>query len=368
MPRKTPYDDLYSIYAKSLSRSMFSPWGELDTQDERKYSWVDGLTNCPKCKKDVTSNDYYCEKCKYGEKESHKKKAPKLAGYDWVITDDYPNGRYFLKPSKDLFETVIIEDYKKQMIVESLSMVENSKLIFDTWGFAKTLEKGKGVSMLFHGVPGTGKTLMGQAIAGYLGKELQIITAAEILDKYVGESEQKITGVFKKYADDVILFDECDSLLYSRDNAKASWQISQVNVLLHELEKHEGVTIFTTNHVKSLDKALDRRISLKLRFEMPDKELRKKIWQRMFPKEAPLSKDIDWDLLADFEITGGYVKNAVLRAARITAFRKSKHITFDIIKEALKQELQALNDYHGEATEADDREQIKAQEHRQNRS
>lgn len=317
----------------------------LTADGDGKYSWVAGLSQCPKCQADVSDYIWYCEDCDYGEKGHTRKKPPKIAGYEYIVNSDFKAGKYIRMPDKSLFDTVIIESYKKQMIDEAISMVGNSDLIFKEWGFEKTLEKGKGVSMLFWGVPGTGKTLMAQAIADYLGKSLTTITASDVLSKWVGESEKTITQIFQKAKHDVLLFDECDSLLFSRQSASHSWEVSQVNVLLHELENHEGVTIFTTNHTGKLDKALDRRIALRVMFEMPDQLLRKQIWQRMFPKEAPISNDIDWDLLSQFEITGGYIKNAVLRAARLAAYRKDKKISFAVLKEALKQELQAINDY-----------------------
>ncbi|HEY9715386.1 MAG TPA: ATP-binding protein [Chroococcales cyanobacterium] len=332
----------------------------------QKYSWVEGLDNCPKCNADVTDCNYYCDNCNYGKDKN--KKPPKVPGYDYIVDDDHPLGHYFRLPDKKLFDTVIIEPYKKQMIVEALSLIENNDLIFNKWGFKETIEKGTGVSLLFHGLPGTGKTLMAQAIADYLGKKLVTVTAAEMLDKYVGETEKRIAQVFEDEEDSVILFDECDSLLGSRERARASWEVTQVNTLLNKLENHRGVTVFTTNHVTNLDKALDRRIAVKVRFEMPSIELRKQIWKRMFPKSAPLSSDINWDLLANYEITGGYVKNTVLRAARIAAFRKEKEINFAVLKEALKQELTALMEYEENATDSlvpatsESKQQLKIQE------
>lgn len=339
------YDDILREHMHSY---VFGTTTESSTP-KQKYSWVDGLNRCPKCEEDVTDRRFYCDECDYGKDK--KTKPPKIQGYDFVVTDEFPHGKYFRAADKSLFETVIMEPYKKQMIVEALSLVENSDLIFKQWGFEDTIEKGTGVSLLFHGLPGTGKTLMAQAIADYLGKELVTITAAEVMDKYVGETEKKIAQMFDKHSEDVILFDECDSLLNSRENARASWEVSQVNVLLNKLENHRGVTVFTTNHSANLDKALDRRIAVKVKFEMPTQELRKQIWQRMFPKKAPLAADIDWDLLAAYEVTGGYVKNTVLRAARIAAFRKQKEITFAVLKEALKQELTALMEYESADTE-----------------
>lgn len=348
-----------------FSSSLFFSDGYITLRDptpSQKYSWVAGLENCPKCDHAVGDDSMYCSNCDYGRGKT--KKPSNLPGYQYVIDKDNARGRYFRLPDKKLFDTVIIEPYKKQMIVEALSLVENHDLIFKQWGFEQTIEKGTGVSLLFHGLPGTGKTLMAQAIADYLGKKLVTITAAEMLDKFVGETEKRIAEVFDKHKEDVILFDECDSLLGSRENARASWEVSQVNVLLNKLENHLGVSIFTTNHVAHLDKALDRRVAVKVRFEMPSAELRKQIWKRMFPKDAPIAQDVDWDLLAAYEITGGYVKNAVLRAARIAAFRKEKEINFAVIKEALKQELTALMEYEDNAPvmTGEVKEQLKSQE------
>lgn len=330
------------IYKRLYGMHASSPPIEVKRQ---KYNWLDGLSVCPDCDEDATEDSIYCSECDYGK--NNNRKPPAVAGYDYVVNEEFPRGRYFRSPNKSLFDTVILEPYKKQMIIEALSLIENSDLIFKKWGFETTIEKGTGVSLLFHGLPGTGKTLMAQAIADYLGRELVTVTAAEVMDKYVGETEKKIAEMFDKHSDAVILFDECDSLLGSRDHARASWEVSQVNVLLNKLENHKGVTVFTTNHSNNLDKALDRRIAVKVRFEMPSPDLRKQIWKRMFPKSAPLSADIDWDLLASYEVTGGYVKNTVLRAARIAAFRKEDEITFTVLKEALKQELTALMEYEG---------------------
>lgn len=367
-----------AAFLREMNRFSVYPDGTIASATEsdtkvKKFNWVLGLRNCPECRGDLEGADSYCPECGYGRKEyTAGKKAPKIKSYDYVVNEDFPDGKYFKLTDKSLFDTVIIEDYKKQMIVETLSLVENHHLIFEKWGFSQTIEKGAGVSLLFHGLPGSGKTLMAQAIADYLGKELITITAAEVMDKYVGETEKKIAELFDKHSDDVILFDECDSLLNSRESARSRYEVSQVNVLLNKLENHRGVTVFTTNHAKNLDKALDRRIAAKIRFEMPSIELRAQIWKRMFPKQAPIAKDVDWNLLAKYEITGGYVKNAVLRAARIAAFQKEKEITFAIIKQALKQELQALAEYNGEdgpivtksATDDDEKIKMQAVEHR----
>lgn len=245
------------------------------------------------------------------------------------------------------FDSVVIADEKRQQILEALEQVNQQVLIFEKWGFNKTIEKGKGVSMLFYGPPGTGKTLMAQAIADKLECELKIVAVADLESSEPGQAERNIRDTFK-YAKDkkvVLLFDECDSLIFDR-TAVGAILSAQVNELLSSLEKFDGITIFTTNRIETLDEAVDRRLALKLEFSMPDQEQRAEIWQRMFPEEAPLSKEVDWMRLASVELAGGHIKNAVLRAARIAATQKlpdtDKKIEMEHLVRALKQEGTAM--------------------------
>lgn len=219
------------------------------------------------------------------------------------------------------FDSVIIADHKRQQILEALEQINQQDLIFNVWGFASTMEKGKGVGMLFYGPPGTGKTLMAQAVAEKMGCKLKIITTAEIESSEPGQAERNIRAVFdaaKKDGKTVLLFDECDALIFDRAGLGAILS-AQVNVLLGSLENYDGVTIFTTNRVETLDEAVDRRLALKLEFEMPDTGQRTEIWKRMFPKECPVDADVDFSRLAQVEMAGGHIKNSVLRAARIAA-------------------------------------------------
>lgn len=248
------------------------------------------------------------------------------------------------------FDSVILADRKKEQIIHAMKQVDFSDLIFLEWGFAKTFEKGKGISMLFYGPPGTGKTLMAQAIAHKLDYTLKIISNADIQSSVPGEAERNIRKYFKenKGQKSVLLFDECDSLIYSRGSVGAILG-AQINELLSQLERFEGITIFTTNRLGSLDEAVNRRLSVKVEFAMPSAEERAKIWQRMFPAEAPLEKDIPWKKLAQAEIAGGHIKNAVLRAAREAAVADipddQKVITYDHLRKGLKAEVDATKEF-----------------------
>lgn len=256
------------------------------------------------------------------------------------------------------FESVVIEDEKRNQILEAIEQINQQGLIFDTWGFGETMEKGKGVSMLFYGPPGTGKTLMAQAIGDKLDRKLKVISTADIESSVPGEAERNIRKYFKEAADEaansILLFDECDSLIYSRSSVGAILG-AQINELLSQLERFEGITIFTTNRLGTLDEAVNRRLALKLEFNMPSREQRVEIWKRMFPKKAPLDDNIDWNRLAGVELTGGYIKNAVLRAARMAAAqegkKKDKKITEQHLVTALRLEAESMLEFekHSEA-------------------
>lgn len=248
------------------------------------------------------------------------------------------------------FDSVILAEDKRQQILEALEQISQHDLIFNKWGFSETIEKGRGVSLLFYGPPGTGKTLMAQAIADRLEMELVIISTAEVESSEPGQAERNIRAQFEGAKDGkkILLFDECDSLIYERSSV-GSILAAQVNELLSSLEKFDGISIFTTNRLGTLDEAFNRRLALKLEFDLPDRDQRVEIWKRMFPKKAPVDKDVDWYRLAVVEISGGYIKNAVLRAVRIAAIEKvpksKKKIRMEHLVKALRLETESMIDF-----------------------
>lgn len=242
------------------------------------------------------------------------------------------------------FDSVIMADGHRQQILDALGQIEDYELIFKTWGFESIMEKGKAISMLFWGPPGTGKTLCAQAIADHLGKKLKIISTADVESSAPGQAERNLKAHFEQGKNDVLLFDECDSLVYSRD-AVGSILGAQINQLLSSLEHFDGVAIFTTNRLGVLDEAFNRRLSLKLEFAMPTEDQRLLIWQRMFPEKCPVDKNMDWAKLAKIEITGGYIKNIVLRAARTAARHKHEEITYEVVIEATKSEIKSMQEF-----------------------
>lgn len=344
---KTQFDRLTA----RPSGTSLNPWAiyPFGTVGDAKFKTGDFVTPTKDCKS---------KKAKHGAKGIVQSKVSNYDTLGWKYVVLFPNGETTLaegslikyekyKPPKPkvTFDSVIMPDDKKELILDAIGQIDHHETIFEKWGFGEVFEKGTAISMLFYGVPGTGKTLMAQAIAEKYGKKLKIISTAEIESSEPGAAERNIKAFFENTKDDtVLLFDECDSLIYDRTNVGAILA-AQVNQLLSCLEHYTGIVIFTTNRLGVLDEAFNRRLSLKLEFEMPKFEERVQIWKRMFPKKAPVDKKMDWERLAKVEIAGGYIKNAVLRAARMAAVRGHKKITTDIVVSALKDELRAVVEF-----------------------
>lgn len=241
-------------------------------------------------------------------------------------------------------DSVILAQDKKDQILAAISQKDLHTKIFTQWGFGEVFEKGVAITLLFFGVPGTGKTLMAQAIADQLKMKLDVIGTADIETSEPGGAERNIKMLFKKNmgGKNIICFDECDSLLSSREEVGVI-MAAQINCLLTEIERFDGVVIFTTNRLGKLDPALERRITAKVEFEFPDKIQRLAIWKRMIPTKAPLEKDVDLEKLAEFPMAGGNIKNAVLNAARQAAYQGLEFITMDNFKGACEKEIESVN-------------------------
>lgn len=138
----------------------------------------------------------------------------------------------------------------------------------------------------------------------------------------------------------VLLFDECDSLITDR-NRVGMILAGQINTILSELERFEGVVVFTTNRLGALDPAIERRLSAKIEFAFPNARARLDIWKRMIPKKAPVDEGVDLEELAKIPLTGGHIKNAVLNAAREAAYRESTKITQECFLASIEKELEA---------------------------
>jgi hypothetical protein len=180
-------------------------------------------------------------------------------------------------------------------LTELIARIRHRRTVFDKWGFDRVLSTARGVTALFSGGPGTGKTLVASAIANELGMDLYRVDLSRVMSKWIGETEQNLAKLFDAAEDGnaIILFDEADSLFAKRTEVKSSvdrYANLEVNYLLQRFDTFEGIAILTTNFGTSIDSAFKRRLSLRLTFLFPDEDGRE---AARMPPEVPVSGDFD---------------------------------------------------------------------------
>jgi SpoVK/Ycf46/Vps4 family AAA+-type ATPase len=234
-------------------------------------------------------------------------------------------------------DRVVMSVENRNAIVAVLKQHIHQDKIFNKWGMGKVIEYGKGMTMLFWGPPGTGKTWTATCLAKAIGRELLVMDNAMLQSSTPGEMERNVKQAFKdaKSKHKVLLFDECDSLLSSRSNVGMILG-SHINTLLREIELFEGICIMTTNRIGELDEALERRLSLVLEFPAPTKDQLKVIWQKFLPDTLPLNKDVDIEEMIEWELTGGLVKNVVLNAVRFAVSDDKEEVSMSHFRRAAK--------------------------------
>ncbi len=229
-------------------------------------------------------------------------------------------------PTRGL-DDVILSKELKASLTEIVDFVKAESILFGQWGFEKQHGGSKGMTALFTGPPGCGKTMAAEAIGFDLGRPLKVINCSELMSKWVGETGKNIQAVFDeaKGVDAVMVFDEAEGLFGSRDDSGGSTSrhdTLNVGILLHHIETFPGVCVVITNLKQKIDEAFFRRFKFVLDFTLPNAENRKKIWRLLIPPECPLSKDVDFDELGRlYEMSGGAIKSAVFRACTRAALK-----------------------------------------------
>ncbi len=242
---------------------------------------------------------------------------------------------------------LVLATEQEDAITELVSRVQHHARVFETWGFGAKVGKGLGTIALFSGPPGTGKTMVAGLIARELGTEVYQVDLSKLASKWIGETEKNLATLFDaaESGHAILLFDEADAVFGKRTAVKSSndrHANHEVNYLLQRLESFTGICLLTTNHESALDDAFRRRLASHVRFSLPEAAEREQLWRALIPSTAPTAGNLHLDRLGHtFELSGGHIKNAVLRAAFFaTAFNPA--ITYRHLFHAASLEYEAL--------------------------
>jgi SpoVK/Ycf46/Vps4 family AAA+-type ATPase len=243
------------------------------------------------------------------------------------------------------WEDIILPIDQKELLHNACNQMKHRHRVHGEWGFGQKLAYGKGLSMLFSGPPGTGKTMSAQVVAADLQLELYKIDLSQVISKYIGETEKNLHEIFReaKLSGSILFFDESDALFGKRSEVKeANDKYANVETayLLQKMEEYDGITILATNLLQNIDDAFLRRINFVIRFPFPDYDYRQLLWRSAYPKDTPLDHGIDYAFLArKLQMAGGNIKNIAMSSAFLAA-EKDEVVGMKHILIAAKHELQ----------------------------
>jgi hypothetical protein len=263
----------------------------------------------------------------------HKISVPQLSQFARRIT-----------PAQGLDRVVLPTDRRAQLD-EIVSHVRYAPKVLDEWGFEAGRPLSRGIAALFCGASGTGKSMAAEAVAHALNVDAYLVDLAQIVSKYIGESEKNLEVVFgeAEEAGAMLVFNEADVLFSKRGDVRDAhdrYANMEVAYLLQRIEQFSGLAVLTTNFRQNIDPAFLRRLRFIVDFPRPDAAAREAIWRQCLPEDAPKAEELHLNLLARrLELTGGSISQITLRAAFAAARNQSKAIGFDHLIEATRAEL-----------------------------
>jgi hypothetical protein len=234
----------------------------------------------------------------------------------------------------------------KDDLSELTGQASNRNLVLDELGFAEQAGQPRGLTAVFAGPSGTGKTMAARLVAGELGLPLFRVNLSRTVSKYIGETERNLDSVFAaaEKADAVLLFDEAESLFGKRSevqDAHDRYANLEIAFLLQRMETYEGVAILATNLLGHLDDAFARRLSFCLHFPFPNEAQRANIWHAVWPSRITLADDLDLDRMAHHPLSGGHIRNIAVAAAHL-ALSRHEPVGQSILDRALTREYAKL--------------------------
>jgi SpoVK/Ycf46/Vps4 family AAA+-type ATPase len=242
-------------------------------------------------------------------------------------------------------DDIVLPAAEKQLLQNIADQVGQRTRVYEDWGFGQKMNRGRGISALFAGDSGTGKTMAAEAIANKLQLDLYRIDLSAVVSKYIGETEKNLREVFNSAEDGgaILFFDEADALFGKRSEVKDShdrYANIEVNYLLQRLESYRGLAILATNMKGALDSAFMRRLRFVVDFPYPGLVERKAIWQGVFPEQTKTA-GLDFAWLARLDLTGGNIHNVALNAAFLAAQADSA-VTMPLVLDAARTEFRKL--------------------------
>ncbi|MCM1023612.1 MAG: ATP-binding protein [Prevotella sp.] len=256
------------------------------------------------------------------------------------------------KPTDPIYgiEEIILSKETAEEIKTVINSKKNWEKVFVEWDLRSVLKQRKSLFVNLYGAPGTGKTMAAHAIAKETGQKIVCVNYADIESKYVGETSKNLVRLFEQAKKDsfVIFFDEADALLSKRvTNMSSSTDVS-VNqtrsVLLTLLNDYDGMIIFATNFISNFDPAFMRRIQFHVKFELPNEEMRRRIWARYIPRQMPITANIDTLAKNHDGLSGSDISTAVLNAALKAANDNMNQVTQEYFEEAVKNIITSRNE------------------------
>ena len=256
-----------------------------------------------------------------------------------------------IQPRASWDDLVLPED-SLRLLHEVAAQVDCRSTVYEDWGFRRKMSRGLGISALFAGESGVGKTMAAEVLANSLQLNLYAIDLSAVVSKYIGQTEKNLRRLFDA-ADGggaILFFDEADALFGKRSEVKDShdrYANIEINYLLQRMESYTGLAILATNMRSALDPAFTRRLRFIVNFPVPGPVERRLIWQKVFPSEVPLETEdpvlkVDFDRLAKVNLSGGGIHNAALNAAFRAAGAKSK-VTMPVLVDAIQTELKKMD-------------------------
>jgi SpoVK/Ycf46/Vps4 family AAA+-type ATPase len=246
---------------------------------------------------------------------------------------------------KAAWDDLELPDTEKHLLRQIANQVSVRMAVYDDWGFRDKMNRGLGISALFAGETGTGKSMAAEVIANELGLLLYRIDLSAVVSKYIGETEKNLRKLFDtaENCGAILFFDEADALFGKRSEVKDShdrYANIEINYLLQRMETYSGLAILATNAKAALDSAFLRRLRFVVDFRFPGTAERMAIWRKVFPAGAPVS-GLDYERLADYNLAGGSIHNIAVNAAFLAA-KAGTPITMPAVFEAMRAEFRKL--------------------------